>query len=637
MSRGRVKQTSIAPVAFRRIAPVLLISASCAFAQLSPGRLSKAHQSLEGLTKCAACHALDARNGNAKCLSCHTDIRERLHAKRGLHPALVGQARSQPECFNCHAEHNGEAFVPIRWDVDLEDFDHRKTGYRLEGRHRGLECRKCHTPKNIRPSERRKVVVKDLTRTYLGLSRDCSSCHADEHRSQLSSDCLRCHTFSEWKPASRFDHGEAKYQLTGAHRKVPCDKCHQKIEDAKPYTRFARLPFSTCASCHEDPHRGAFPAPCQSCHASDGWKPAHLTSQFDHSGTRFALAGKHSSLPCGKCHLTSNYKAPVAHARCMDCHKTDVHRGQFATRADRGECSACHTVGGWKPSTFNAAAHRTTRYPLEGRHVTVICAKCHIPAGQATIYKIEFGQCSACHSDTHKGQFAGRPHMNRCEDCHTVKQFRPSTYSVARHAESRFLLAGAHLAVACARCHDRPPGGGPPSGRFRSSDISCTGCHEDPHQGQFTRPGGCESCHSLRTWRDVTKVDHSSTSFPLKGAHRGTPCAKCHRPAGAGPGIKTVAFGSAPEQCAACHADIHGGQFASSPGGSDCGRCHGPLEWKPASFDHDATNFSLTGGHRGVACGLCHQTRRHINGRSVMLFKPTPTECGGCHGPQVTG
>jgi hypothetical protein len=50
------------------------------------------------------------------------------------------------------------AAVPIRWDVSLDEFDHRKTGYALEGKHAGMKC----APKQ------------------------CSGCHEDIHGGQFA-------------------------------------------------------------------------------------------------------------------------------------------------------------------------------------------------------------------------------------------------------------------------------------------------------------------------------------------------------------------------------------------------------------------------------------------------------------------
>ena len=627
---------------------VAVLAAGAARGQISPGTLSKAHQSLSGPTQCISCHVLAAGDAKFKCLGCHAEIRERLNAKRGLHSSMVKSVGTQQECIKCHSEHEGARFVPIRWDVDLSEFDHGKTGYVLEGGHRGLDCRKCHTAKHIDQSERRKIKVKDLNRTYLGLTVACLNCHEDQHHGQLSSDCVQCHTYAKWKPASRFDHARAKFQLTAAHEKLVCEKCHQKAGDGTPYAKFTGLSFATCDGCHKDPHRAAFPATCKSCHSETGWKPALTAASFDHGRTEFALTGKHSTLACGKCHRSADFKQPVAHARCVDCHATDVHGAQFAARADGGECSACHVVAGWKPTTFKEAAHRSTRFPLEGRHAPVPCAKCHLPAGKATVYMVKFGQCTDCHADQHKAQFAGPPYANRCQECHTEGGFEPSTFTLARHSTTRMPLAGAHSAVACNECHyDGGRAHGQP-GRFRFADLSCTGCHEDPHKDQFRErmlaagPDGkaqeCQACHVPRTWRDVSKFDHSTTRFQLSGTHRGVPCEKCHVASQPGAGLKSVVFRSAATQCSGCHEDNHGGQFTTVLAAADCGQCHSPLQWTPASFTHDRqTGFSLTGAHRETTCRACHGSVRRVNGKNVVVYKPTPKECGGCHGPEVVG
>lgn len=625
----------------RRGLSLSLAMSGCAWAQFSPGPLSKAHASLSGPAHCTACHAVAAGARKFKCLSCHTDLRQELLARRGLHPSLGARANTQEECIRCHSEHNGEDFVPIRWDVSLDEFDHGKTGYPLTGGHAHLRCRQCHAPEHIVPAERRRLVVKDLRRTYLGLSRACLSCHADEHRGQLGPDCQRCHTDSRWKPASDFDHAGAKFQLAGAHEHVACRKCHPAAGDPKPYIKFVGLSFAACTPCHSDPHRSAFAAPCQSCHSVAVWKPARNASLFDHSKTHFPLLGKHAGLACEKCHHTSNFKEPVAHAKCMDCHGAkDVHQGQFLARADGGECSACHVVDGWRPSTFLAEQHRATRYPLEGRHAAVPCARCHVPAGPRTLYRVRFERCTDCHADVHQAQFTGPPHDNRCQDCHTTGGFRPSTFTLARHGESRFPLGGAHAAVPCGDCHR----GDPKPARFHFQDRSCTACHQDPHRGQFRErlvaargaaPAGCEACHSLRTWRDLSRFDHTTTSFPLVASHRAVACRQCHRPAASG-GIESVAFRAASRQCSGCHEDIHGGQFAAGPRAADCARCHTALKWTPSRFDHgrDST-FALAGAHQRVACALCHNTRRQMNGKVVLLYRLTPHECSSCHSPEI--
>jgi hypothetical protein len=562
-----------------------------------------------------------------------------------MHAVWVGSSASSKDCAKCHSEHNGVDFGLIHWDPSRESMDHGKTGFALSGKHAALSCEKCHKPEFIPAAGRLGIQIKDLSRTYLGLSRECLGCHQDEHRGQLGKDCARCHGLDRWKPASLFSHAKTRYPLTGAHEKTLCAKCHVPIVDTKPYAKYKGLAFAKCTACHTDPHKGSFAASCESCHNTASWKRIAQLEGFDHSKTKFPLLGKHQSVACSDCHTRGDFKTPIAFAKCADCHK-DAHSGQFRARADGGECSACHTVDGFKPSTFTIKEHATTKYPLEGRHASVRCDQCHVPKGakgRDTLFKITQTQCKDCHDDVHKGQFAAEPHLNRCESCHDLQGFKPPRFALARHKETRFPLTGAHPAVPCSDCHKPVPKGSPTPVKYRFEDRSCTSCHADPHKGQFLvrmqrklsngTTAGCEACHTSARWNELNRFDHSQTEFPLLGAHRGVACGDCHRPPALETSLKNVDFRVASKQCSGCHADPHAGQFAARKDGADCSGCHGPARWKPSEFDHDKrTPFSLEGAHRRVSCDGCHKLFREVTGKRILLYKPTPRDCKSCHG-----
>ena len=614
-------------------------------AQISPGPLSKAHQSLSGPTNCTKCHDLGGGTKEMKCLDCHMEIRERLDQHRGMHAVWVRTSGTSKDCATCHSEHNGIEFQLVHWEPSREAMDHTKTGFALTGKHAGVACQNCHKAEFIPSPARRGILVKDLNRTYLGLSPECASCHQDEHRGQLGKNCASCHTVQGWKPASLFNHAKAKFPLTGAHEKTPCAKCHPSIADAKPYVKYAGIAFAKCTACHTDPHKGSFSATCESCHNTTNWHRIAQLQGFDHSKTKFPLLGKHSSVACSDCHTHGDFKTPVAFAKCMDCHK-DAHKGQFLSRASGGECAECHTVNGFKPSTFTVKEHATTKYPLEGRHVQVTCDKCHVPRGrkgEETLFKITQTQCKDCHEDIHKGQFAGAPHQNRCETCHNLQGFKPAQFALGRHKDTRFPLTGAHLAVLCSECHKPVPAGSAVPVKYKFEDRSCTGCHNDPHKGQFRERmeakrsdgtmAGCEACHTTKTWKELNRFDHSKTVFPLLGAHRGVACGDCHRPPALETSLKDIDFRVASTKCSGCHNDPHGGQFAARKDAADCSGCHNSERWKPSQFDHDKrTPFSLEGAHRNVACDDCHKLSREVDGKRVIFYKPTPRQCSQCHG-----
>jgi hypothetical protein len=475
----------------------------------------------------------------------------------------------------------------------------------------------------------------------------------------LGDKCERCHTVAntaaKWKDITRFDHSTAKYKLAGAHAKVECAKCHGALPSpnaASKVVRYTGIPFAQCADCHKDPHRGSFAAGCNSCHNEAAWKPARNTvSSFDHSKTKFPLLGKHAPATCDKCHKTSDFKAPVAHVQCKACHQ-DIHGGQFAARADSGDCASCHTADGWKSATYTVSSHAKSLYPLLGKHAAVACDKCHLPARAATLYKVRYQECLDCHRDPHAGQFADAEHGNRCESCHTVDRFQPAKFTLSRHNQTRFPLEGGHLAIACGDCHRKQPELHNAEA-YKFTDLTCAGCHLDPHQpkvrgtddrlvssvklvaAKASAGTACEVCHNSRTWRQVASFDHSKTRFALTGAHRGAACEECHRSTALSLGARKVVFQGAPLACIGCHEDVHAGQFAAMADGQGCESCHDNLKWKPGKFDHQRTSFSLAGAHHRVPCKDCHNTRKEVNGRMVVFYTPTPKDCVSCHGPKL--
>jgi hypothetical protein len=299
-------------------------------------------------------------------------------------------------------------------------------------------------------------------------------------------------------------------------------------------------------------------------------------------------------------------------------------------------------VDGWKPSLFGVKEHDTSKYPLRGKHAKVECSKCHIPAGKDTVYKVKFELCTDCHKDAHNDQFAAAPYKNRCEDCHTVQDWHRSTYTIAEHRSSRFPLAGAHLAVACTECHKVGAAGRTDQILpFRFDDRACTACHKDPHKGEFNAQMarkrasgisfGCEACHNVKTWGEISGFDHLKTKFPLLGAHRTVACVDCHKAAVA----SESRFKGTSQQCEACHLDAHDGQFAAKDDKTHCAECHNAQRWVPSTFNHDTrTHLPLTGGHANVACAKCHTQTRTISDKEIVVYKNTPNKCADCHGEQ---
>jgi len=540
-----------------------LSSIQSLYAQLSPGDLQKSHAQLEGLENCTKCHGVGQQISSSKCLACHTILQDQIQNKKGLH-ANPGYE----QCEKCHIEHQGRDFDLIYWENGRENFNHKKTGYTLEGKHAQLECRNCHKPTNIQNQALLRQKGKNLQTTFLGLSTDCLSCHRDEHRGQVGNNCTNCHVMAAWKPAEKFDHNKADFRLTGKHIQVACEKCHTPIKDNRypddnSYLKFTGMRFSQCISCHTDPHKNRFGQTCTKCHNTAGWERINQVN-FDHDQTNFPLRGKHAFLECEKCHLPGRPLKGLAYARCMDCH-SDFHQRQFSDRASGGDCDACHTVDGFVPSTFTIAQHQKTDFRLAGAHLAIPCIACHKPmqtaSGSKTIqFQFEATNCQSCHRDPHEGDADKYVKINGCTYCHNTDSWKAITFD---HSQTDFGLIGRHAKIDCQACHkpvDRE--GQQIQLRFGGLTTSCQNCHKDIHQGQFAKTiiqsgstqksTDCGGCHTPNNWKP-TKFDHNTDSrFSLKGAHQFVPCSKCHQPI-QNNGIEFVKYKPINPACSNCH------------------------------------------------------------------------------------
>lgn len=461
-----------------------LLAPSPVAAQISPGDLAQPHAFLEGMRKCLKCHNLGEGPSDEKCLDCHKEIAVGIDNGRGYHYRLAKVEKKA--CFECHSEHAGRDFQLVHWPGGINNFDHQRTGYDLEGKHAGLKCRECHKADFIGDDVEGFGDQVNVGRTFLGLHTDCLACHQNEHRGQLADDCLVCHTNDGWRPAPGFDHKKTRFLLTGKHVEVACVKCHPKVErkdpafpDSDAFVRYTGLSFSDCTPCHKDVHEGNYGLDCTRCHNTSGWRDIPATA-FDHSKTRFPLLGLHTGLSCEKCHSPGEKKAPLAHQLCTDCH-SDQHLGQFARRADGGLCESCHTVDGFVPSLFTAADHAGTRFTLEGAHLAQPCTACH-PVEQSAggesyrKYVIDDTSCESCHRDPHFGQFSRSSPAKDCTACHGIDDWRRVVFDHDR--DSSYKLEGEHRRVSCDGCHVEVSENGRTFVRFKPIDPSCRTCHK---------------------------------------------------------------------------------------------------------------------------------------------------------------
>lgn len=337
--------------------------------------LTGKHQEVE----CSKCHKLITKNGKEfrefsgiayeNCTSCHKDV----------HNNRFGQ-----NCIQCHSE------VSFHVIKEISSFDHSKTGYFLEGKHKFVDCKACHKTAYTDPLKHDR----------------CADCHADYHQKQFAGpqgtpDCADCHTVDSFQ-GSLFTiekHNAGKFPLNGAHLATPCFVCHKKQERWS----FRDIGLK-CIDCHQNIHepyldKKYYPeATCESCHGESRWSEV----KFDHGTTKFALQGAHVRQTCRACHFSQGADGKVVQRfaglgnDCTSCHK-DAHYGQFEKEGVT-DCTHCHAFENWKAEKFD---HNTARFKLDGAHQKVACKECHKPVQLADatyiLYKTDKLRCEDCH------------------------------------------------------------------------------------------------------------------------------------------------------------------------------------------------------------------------------------------------
>jgi hypothetical protein len=275
-----------------------------------------------------------------------------------------------------------------------------------------------------------------------------------------------------------------------------------------------------------------------------------------HAKTGLPLAGGHEKVACPACHGEGpDRRRQPELAGCAGCHE-DPHGGAFASW-DGGECSRCHEVSGFYPSLYGIEQHATSAFPLEGRHRAAPCGGCHGERPRQS-FEVADRACARCHKAPHGDQFAAEMGKSGCAHCHSFVGWE------ARNIDhSAWPRDGAHAALPCQSCHtateeDRRAGRGP---SYRGIPTECTGCHEDPHAGQFRLSDPvreCGSCHTTKSF-GPPDLDHEKLAgFSLVGRHAETDCTACHPVEVLEGGAKVRRFRLGYRQCRDCHANPHG-------------------------------------------------------------------------------
>jgi hypothetical protein len=534
------------------IAGWMMLAYNSTYAQFSPGDLSRAHENLEGTQNCTKCHDVGKEIIGTRCLGCHQEIQSQIEAKRGYHFSSIGSA-----CVKCHKEHLGRDAKTTLFDE--KTFDHRLTGFTLNGGHGTLKCEQCHKDANIKDPVVQKLLADKPHKSFLGLKQECNSCHADVHKGRFSQSCNSCHTTTTWRDVAKFDHARTKFPLTGSHIPVKCEGCHTAIHapGKEKQFDFTTKAFTDCTPCHTTPHGAKFAdRTCQSCHTTVSWKETPKKG-FDHNLTAYKLVGKHALVQCSGCHTKMvggkpTNKLHMAFKKCTDCH-ADKHDGAFASKY-KNDCAICHTEQGYTPSVYTLSQHNQSHFPLTGSHIATLCGQCHRTKTNNKLYfRYESMECVSCHKDPHKGAFKKVMQETGCGKCHTTDEWKAVSFD---HSKTEFALKDKHTSVACAQCHKSMLSDGI-SIELTKLEKRCESCHKDIHQSQFaiSEKTECSTCHREEGWKNVTFNHETQSSFSLTGAHAKVECKACHRSEQAN-GATFIRFKPLDRKCESCHQNI---------------------------------------------------------------------------------
>jgi hypothetical protein len=116
------------------------------------------------LVECKKCHVTVVfKEAKSDCWSCHE--------KQDVHKRTLGKG-----CETCHNTRDWKDW----------DFDHDKTKFKLDGKHKDLKCIDCH---------------RNPVSTKLAQSSGCVSCHEkdDRHDGAFGMQCDHCHVGLTWK------------------------------------------------------------------------------------------------------------------------------------------------------------------------------------------------------------------------------------------------------------------------------------------------------------------------------------------------------------------------------------------------------------------------------------------------------
>jgi hypothetical protein len=213
---------------------------------------------------------------------------------------------------------------------------------------------------------------------------------------------------------------------------------------------------------------------------------------------------------------------------CIACHNSQYQAEHGGTTIPT-TCLTCHNINTWAGATIDHPA-LSGGFQLVGAHVSIACESCHSGPGFSVPFNASSqNDCFACHSSDYQSEHAGTGFPTTCLTCHNVDTWAGATIDHPA-LSGGFQLVGAHVSIACERCHSGP-GFSVPFDPAGHSD--CYACHASDYDNEHSGTGfstNCLSCHNTDTWEGAS-FDHDAQFFPIySGEHRGewSDCQDCH-------------------------------------------------------------------------------------------------------------
>jgi pSer/pThr/pTyr-binding forkhead associated (FHA) protein len=354
-----------------------------------PGGLSSAHSHARVGTfvvaeQCSACHAPWKSVQNAKCLACHA---RPPHARNELNP---------PDCFECHAEHRGEAKLAANADE---------------------RCTGCHADlrKHVRLPEASLASLRYADGRYTFPAIANIPYFGDSHPELVPpSDpdtLLFNHSIHLAKGGVR--------NAAGRPEKLECVSCH-KLVTVKETTDPAPLSYENhCRRCH----RLTFDARLPDDEVPHGGDPKNV---YGYIALRYA----------GNRDLVG--KPPDVVRRILATRKSvelDARAQIAGEHVVKTKCAKCHQVSTREPIIAVAPVIRrdwfTSAKFSHGKHANVDCENCHGRARKssvtADVLMPSRSDCTACHARN----AAGTQAASTCKTCHEYHLHTPKRVVMA--------------------------------------------------------------------------------------------------------------------------------------------------------------------------------------------------------------